>query len=645
MANWSKLKAAIANAIKTNGNNEITGQLLQNVLTSVVTSVGENATFAGIASPTTNPGAPDGPVFYLATKIGTYSNFGKPDGSRPVISGYGTILLITNKDYVDKTKWATEVISDGLAQKLGSGIDIAMSQKAITQQFNNFVVCNSEASAIEKIIAWDGFSLDTSKFFLVKFTNGNTANNITLNINNTGAKTFYYQGFTTSSTNTFGTGRVLLVFYDLPNNVYNAFLITPIKHTTGYSENYVMSQKAITQQFDEIKLRLIKLVGAGPHGLKAGAEKIGDIFYNTETKLLRRAVDTPAEYSVYETVPFIDGAIYTLNGGLYIWDGEDLLPASSKYIATFKDSECTAAFIKAMQEKADKIGMNIQVEGVAGHPDNQISDAKSCAKMFLVASSYPELTRIWNTKDDITIYSKGKINTAHLLHSTVFSTDSNGHYANQLTDYYELLGGKTGTSSEGRSIYGVIVKGRLDTLLVGWVRCHTWGTQSINRYKAMKLLMDIAFIKQANSSADITAIENSLIAQNVDSAQVLQIPMSGDLSNYETFDIFSTNPAYTNYNIYSYNNEDLDSIASNTKVLNIITALDYISDLDELVTIKPADFVGTGNSATSPEFIAGEQFTVRELMLAMMMPSSNCAARALGRHVGAILLKNKYKNL
>lgn len=76
MANWSTLKAAIANAIKTNGNQEITGQLLQNVLNNIVSSVGEHATYAGIATPTTNPGAPDGPVFYFATQAGIYSNFG-----------------------------------------------------------------------------------------------------------------------------------------------------------------------------------------------------------------------------------------------------------------------------------------------------------------------------------------------------------------------------------------------------------------------------------------------------------------------------------------------------------------------------------------------------------------------------------------
>lgn len=76
MANWTTLKTAIANVIKTNGNQEITGQLLQNVLNNIVSSVGANATFAGIATPTTNPGTLDGPVFYLATEAGTYSNFG-----------------------------------------------------------------------------------------------------------------------------------------------------------------------------------------------------------------------------------------------------------------------------------------------------------------------------------------------------------------------------------------------------------------------------------------------------------------------------------------------------------------------------------------------------------------------------------------
>lgn len=76
MANYSNLKAAIAAAIKQNGNQEITGQVLQDVLTSMVSVIGANYTFAGVATPATNPGTPDQNVVYLASKGGTYTNFG-----------------------------------------------------------------------------------------------------------------------------------------------------------------------------------------------------------------------------------------------------------------------------------------------------------------------------------------------------------------------------------------------------------------------------------------------------------------------------------------------------------------------------------------------------------------------------------------
>lgn len=82
MANWTILKEAIASVIKTNGNQEITGQLLQNALNNIITNVGENATFAGIATPATNPGTPDGPVFYITTTAGSYSNFGSLEVSK-----------------------------------------------------------------------------------------------------------------------------------------------------------------------------------------------------------------------------------------------------------------------------------------------------------------------------------------------------------------------------------------------------------------------------------------------------------------------------------------------------------------------------------------------------------------------------------
>lgn len=76
MGNYEQLKQAVADVVKSNGNQEITGEILQNTLLTIISTVGSGATFAGIATPTTNPGTPDQNVFYIASEDGIYSNFG-----------------------------------------------------------------------------------------------------------------------------------------------------------------------------------------------------------------------------------------------------------------------------------------------------------------------------------------------------------------------------------------------------------------------------------------------------------------------------------------------------------------------------------------------------------------------------------------
>ena len=75
MANWIKLKKAIADVIKTNGNEEITGAIMQQTLIDIVDNLGNNAQFGGVAVPSTVPADTDGSVFYLASTQGTYPNF------------------------------------------------------------------------------------------------------------------------------------------------------------------------------------------------------------------------------------------------------------------------------------------------------------------------------------------------------------------------------------------------------------------------------------------------------------------------------------------------------------------------------------------------------------------------------------------
>lgn len=76
MANYTQLLSVIRAAIKQNGTNDITGQLMQDTLCALVGSVGRFAQFAGVAIPNTNPNDPDQNVFYLTSTPGTYVNFG-----------------------------------------------------------------------------------------------------------------------------------------------------------------------------------------------------------------------------------------------------------------------------------------------------------------------------------------------------------------------------------------------------------------------------------------------------------------------------------------------------------------------------------------------------------------------------------------
>ena len=93
MKDYNTLKGEIQRYIRANNNQEITGEVLQSVLISIVSNVGENAGFSGIAKKTTSPGTPDGPVFYFATEQGVYPNFGGLE-----IEKENTLNIIYNTD-------------------------------------------------------------------------------------------------------------------------------------------------------------------------------------------------------------------------------------------------------------------------------------------------------------------------------------------------------------------------------------------------------------------------------------------------------------------------------------------------------------------------------------------------------------------
>ena len=90
MANYATLKAAIDQVIKANGQQDITGPVMNQVLKVIVDGVGAGYNFAGVATPQTNPGSPDGSCFWIGGK-GSYTNFGASTVN--VLSGYLGVFM------------------------------------------------------------------------------------------------------------------------------------------------------------------------------------------------------------------------------------------------------------------------------------------------------------------------------------------------------------------------------------------------------------------------------------------------------------------------------------------------------------------------------------------------------------------------
>lgn len=161
MGNYEELKQAISNVIKTNGNQEITGQIMQNALLTIISTIGDNATFAGIATPNTNPGTPDQNVFWIATKNGEYVNF-----DAQVIYNEPSLFVNENGSWVKKSLG----ISNNMVNYISG------SEKFFTD--SRFVNAAINKAIIQKDIS------------TIKVNYG-TQNDVLFTIN--GTKSFYYK--------------------------------------------------------------------------------------------------------------------------------------------------------------------------------------------------------------------------------------------------------------------------------------------------------------------------------------------------------------------------------------------------------------------------------------------------------------------
>ncbi len=146
-------------------------------------------------------------------------------------------------------------------------------------------------------------------------------------------------------------------------------------------------------------------------------------------------------------------------------------------------------------------------------------------------------------------------------------------------------------------------------------------TNEENRFLAMKQLFDIAIRKINNPSYVPSASEFSYATKGA--VCILPEPASF----YERYPISL---------LFGKNETTQDINASTTKVLNLITALPYLADIKEKITLVSGDT----ESGSGDYFSAGDVLTIEDIMYGMLLPSSNTCAKTLAHYCGAKILGN-----
>lgn len=143
------------------------------------------------------------------------------------------------------------------------------------------------------------------------------------------------------------------------------------------------------------------------------------------------------------------------------------------------------------------------------------------------------------------------------------------------------------------------------------------------RFSAMKQLLDIGKKKLADPNATIYDDEFTYATKGA----VCSLPV-GNTGMYEKYP-FSM--------LYSKNGTTQAVPASVTKVMSLVTGLDYLENVTDTITIKSSD----SQAGSGPSLSDGDTMTMQELMLCMALPSSNTGAQAFARICGAKMLESK----
>ena len=351
------------------------------------------------------------------------------------------------------------------------------------------------------------------------------------------------------------------------------------------------------------------------------ARKDGSSSYNVyigsfSSANLTGYIDTPVIVfdSIFDNVP--SESLFTTLYNKYV----DLKRGDSAYttrtirLATIVDKEtpsasaCKSAFLSALNAKASFIGATsaifMDASGLVWN--GSAASANDILHILVHASGIRQIAEKWGKKTyNMSILGSNARTEAIETSVASSSYDEVAH---------PILGGKTGTiTASGNVNYNLAWIAKIGDKECA---CVLMGDSTdARRWSDAEAIADYLDTVMAGGSATLSI--------NAPRAAACVLPNNPIMYDNTSFNLLiSKSVAVTGIP------------ASLTKIMSLILAYDYIVDENELVTIESSDIIG----GSGDNLQAGDVVTIRDLVYDMLLPSSNDAATALARYVGAKIL-------
>lgn len=279
------------------------------------------------------------------------------------------------------------------------------------------------------------------------------------------------------------------------------------------------------------------------------------------------------------------------------------------------DAQALEAFVAYMNQKAASIGMQSSLFRDPAGIDN-LCTAHDLLRLLVCADRYRALDGVWNAPEyDVTVL--GDAPRQQRVESTVVKP--------RLETHYHIIGGKTGTLTryDARNLAVILeIPGRRERLAVVALYADGMNSEPTSRFDAVRQMADAALRKLEHPDADLSGVEVCCKA-----GAACLIPAAGAAAGEDLPLLFAKNA------------EEVLVPASVSKVLTSVCMMDVVEDLCDTFSYNTFDTQIGG--FYGEDFFPGDEMTFHQGLYAMLLPSSNVTAMAIGRNVGLRLLQKK----